>query len=329
MTAFLLDHRGWMSFTLFLLGLSAIIAAFFASWLHAGYATAKDVRSEKFFDFLRTSLFQIGLVFAGAGASLSTYFFQQDYQRGVEDLTHRQEAIAKLDYRLALTTKQFNANISPYSDLLDKGGPFVTVSEIEKLNDTWKKVLSGGDKLSEVLGEFFDTTLDTDFAGVPNAFRFFSEFERDQYLSRAISPQLQAAIAEDDTVISGRFKKFIDTYGPLNDDTSAQNTKKSKSMNEIIKKDNTRFLLATSEMLQNFDYVRRATLRQMGRFCILQDAIGKGTLSTELMSKLEFLYESAIGWLEKEKSLLSQYSFGSKKCSEQITLVGQTETQEK
>jgi|UPI000786400A hypothetical protein len=330
MSSFFLDHRGWLSVGLFLVGLSTLIAAFFVSWLHAGYASAGNIRSEKFFDFLKTSLFQIGLVFAGAGASLTTFFFQQDYQRDIEKLTHRQEAIAKLDYRLALTIKQFNANISPYSDLLDRGGPFLTVSEITKWNETWKKVLSGGDKLSEVLGEFFDTSLDTDFASVPAAFKFFPEFEKDQYLSRTISPQLQAAIAEDDIVISGRFKKFLDAYGPINDDTSTKNTKKPISMNDIIKKDNARFLVVTSEMLQNFDYVRRAALRQMGRFCILQDAVSRNTLSAALMDKLEFLYdESAVGWLNKESSLLSQFNFGSKRCSEQIVLSSQTEPQKK
>lgn len=116
-------------YSLVLLSGSLMLAvSVYLSFLHAKAARDANIFGEKLFDFLKTSSFQFGILSVGIGGAVLTYLIQQQYQDGIDLSKDKTDTIGKIRYRFDLASAEYEANILPFSDIIDnKTGGFAGI----------------------------------------------------------------------------------------------------------------------------------------------------------------------------------------------------------
>lgn len=314
MANLLVEHRIGASILMLVFGILVLLTSLIFNWKHARYSAEQNVAKEKTYEFLKTSAFQLGLLFAGAGASISTYFFQQSYQREYDEELKKKEALATLALRISIMTRQYVQNIQPFDEFLDDGKPFVGVAKIDNWNQTLKDILLGSEKtLAAKLGALFYIKLDISLDGIESAFSLTKDFERAPYLARVASPQLIAAISDDETMLNARLKKFVTEYLSMEKETEFP-----KVIDDVVAKNNARYKVTMSELVQDLDILRRSAVRQIARYCALNHYLQFQLSNETILIRLQFETEEETyrDWIIKNKGFLGEFRFGSKTCWE-------------
>ncbi len=192
---YLIRHNALISAVMTAVGVLMLIVWFGVVILHKN--AERNSKSEKYFDSLKAAVFQIGLVMVGAGASITTYFVQQQYQREYDVEQKRNDALSILGRRISLSTISYIKNIKPYDELLDEGTPFIGLQRSLDANVAMTALRNGGEAFIVAINKLSDIEMDTTFTNIARRFDFSDDLNNSIYLSRIASDDEKIAYADD------------------------------------------------------------------------------------------------------------------------------------
>ena len=306
----------------------------------------RNSKSEKYFDSLKAAVFQIGLVMVGAGASITTYFVQQQYQREYDVEQKRNDALSILGRRISLSTISYIKNIKPYDELLDEGTPFIGLQRSLDANVAMTALRNGGEAFIVAINKLSDIEMDTTFTNIARRFDFSDDLNNSIYLSRIASDDEKIAYADDSQTFGIVAEKTIPLFHEIQETVliNVKDLNKKITSDDLIRKNELVLRQRYGEIIEGLHRMRSLAVRLIARHCVMHYLISQVANEGELRIPAQFASILAqreernyTEFLSANRGLLSAAKFGTETCwsileydgkskPEQVIWVGPTAT---